>query len=99
MLEMARRYCVLHAVAASVLLWLKSRHRLGDFFARGEWLEAALARLTSMLKPNWNITPARNSNAVWTELRERFQNRTLFSVVPLRLAARVPGRSASTEQN
>jgi hypothetical protein len=96
MFEMARRYCVLHAAAASVLLWAESRHVLGEFFARGEWLEPALGRLLGLLKPDWDIAPARYGEAVWAELVERFHNRTLFSVVPLRLAGRAAAtRSAS----
>jgi len=85
MFEMARRYCILHAAAASVLLWVESRHVLGDFFARGEWLELALDRLLGLLRPKWAIAPSRYSDAVWTELVQRFNKRTLFCVVPLQL--------------
>jgi hypothetical protein len=88
MFETARRYCILHAASASVLLWVESRRALGDFFANGDWLALALRRLLGGLKPKWDIFPAPRFDAVWTEMVERFQNRTLFSVVPLRLAGR-----------
>jgi hypothetical protein len=94
MFEMSRRYCVFHAAAAAILLWVESRHALGDFFARGEWLTLALRRLLHSLRPAWDITPARNLDRVSSELTQRFFERTLFSVAPMALAGRRPGTAA-----
>jgi alkylation response protein AidB-like acyl-CoA dehydrogenase len=43
--ELARRYCLLHAAAAALQLWLGSRHLLDGFFAEGRWLTLGLTRL------------------------------------------------------
>jgi alkylation response protein AidB-like acyl-CoA dehydrogenase len=86
MFEMARRYCVMHAAAACVLLWAESRSSIGGFFARGEWLHAALLRLLGFLRPRWDLTPLPALEAVSAELTERFHSRRLLSVVPLTLA-------------
>ena len=41
----AERYAHLHAAAACILVWLRSRGALDAFFAGGEWLAIALAQL------------------------------------------------------
>jgi alkylation response protein AidB-like acyl-CoA dehydrogenase len=97
MFEMARRYCVFHAAAACVLLWVESRRSLDPFFARGEWLQLALRRLRQSLRPGWNIIPPPGREAVSTELRRRFRDGILFSVVPLTLAQRINRARTQTE--
>lgn len=40
----AERYCEIHAAIATLGVWLYNRHVLGEFFAQGLWLQAALVR-------------------------------------------------------
>src|SRR3569623_1340516 len=49
--RLAQRYCVLHAAAACLQMWLHNRTRLDDFFASGAWLLLALDRLLNQLSP------------------------------------------------
>jgi alkylation response protein AidB-like acyl-CoA dehydrogenase len=43
--DLARDYCVLHAAAAALQLWLGSRHLFDGFFAGAEWLALGVRRL------------------------------------------------------
>jgi hypothetical protein len=47
----ARTYSLLHAAAATVLVWLHNRHRLPDGLADGAWLALCLQRLLQRLDP------------------------------------------------
>jgi alkylation response protein AidB-like acyl-CoA dehydrogenase len=88
MFELARRYCIFHAAAASVLLWVESRHALGEFFAQGTWLQLGLHRLQKLFKPQLHIKSVPGREAVSAELVRRFHDRMLFSVVLLQLSGK-----------
>jgi alkylation response protein AidB-like acyl-CoA dehydrogenase len=84
--ELARRYCLLHAAASCVHLWVYNRRLLGDYFARGEWLALALDKLLTNFRPR--TIPLRHpyrENMARELLRLHDEDR-LFSVVPLQLA-------------
>jgi alkylation response protein AidB-like acyl-CoA dehydrogenase len=44
LLRLAEDACALHAKVAALGVWLYNRDYLGDFFAAGDWLQAALSR-------------------------------------------------------
>lgn len=84
--ELAKRYCVLHAAAVCVHLWVYNRQLLGDFFARGEWLVLALDKLLTNLRPR--IIPLRHPyrEKMALELLRLHAADRLFSIAPLQLA-------------
>ncbi|MDB5901660.1 MAG: acyl-CoA dehydrogenase protein [Betaproteobacteria bacterium] len=43
--ELSRQYCVLHAAAACLQMWIHNKAHVGAYFAKGEWLLLALNRL------------------------------------------------------
>jgi alkylation response protein AidB-like acyl-CoA dehydrogenase len=85
--ELAASYCRLYAAAACIQMWQGSRHLLGEFFARGEWLVLALARLL----PGRSAAPPDSCyDAVAAELVRRLEQRQLYSIVALPLAGAGP---------
>ncbi|MGW0820130.1 acyl-CoA dehydrogenase family protein [Streptomyces sp. NPDC002845] len=44
LMRLAEELCALHAKVAALGIWLYNRDHLDEFFADGEWLQAALAR-------------------------------------------------------
>jgi hypothetical protein len=86
--EQAERYCVLEAAACCVQMWLSNRERLGEFFARGDWLVLSLERLLARLGQQKSSLPAEHEERVAEELERLFEEERLFSIVPLQLAQR-----------
>jgi alkylation response protein AidB-like acyl-CoA dehydrogenase len=86
--EQAERYCVLEAAACCVHMWLSNRERLGEFFARGDWLVLSLERLLVRLGQQKSSLPAEHEERVAEELERLFEEERLFSIVPLQLAQR-----------
>jgi hypothetical protein len=87
--ELARRHCALHAACACLLAWLHNRGSLGSFFARGEWLALALARLLAELAPpgaGVPELPAGFAQRTWRQLLRLHAENRQFSLVPIRLA-------------
>jgi hypothetical protein len=84
--EMTRKYCVLHAAASCLHMWLYNRHSLGEFFARGEWLVLSLHRLLRTVRPlPFTISDVYVAN-VADELVKLYKDNKLFSIVPFQLA-------------
>lgn len=84
--ELAKRYCLLHAAAGCVHLWVYNRRLLGDFFARGEWLALSLDKLLTNFRPR--AIPLRHPyrERAAHELLRLHEADKLFSIVPLQLA-------------
>lgn len=89
--ELAKKYCTLHAVAACVHMWIHNRDRLGNFFAKGEWLVLSLHRLVRSFRPAEKliISQAYIEN-VAQELIKLFDEEKMFSIVPFQLAKTEP---------
>ncbi|HEX8847779.1 MAG TPA: hypothetical protein VF791_24275, partial [Pyrinomonadaceae bacterium] len=86
MFEQAERYCVLHAAACCLLMWLYNRERLGEFFGSGAWLVWCLGRLLSKLGIESRSEMREHEGAMAEELERLFIEQRLFSIVPLQLA-------------
>lgn len=84
--RLAQRYCVLHAAAACLQMWLHNRTRLDDFFAGGAWLLLALDRLLNQLTPLPESPSQTQRERVAQRLAALFEHGRLFSIVPLALA-------------
>jgi hypothetical protein len=69
-------------------MWLSNRERLGEFFARGDWLVLSLERLLVRLGQQRSVLPAEHEERVAEELERLFEEERLFSIVPLQLAQR-----------
>lgn len=85
MFEQAEKYCTLEAAACCVHLWVHNREVLGEFFKRGDWLVLSLERLLVRLGRRRTILPGEHEQRVAEELERLFNERQLFSVVPLQL--------------
>ncbi len=82
----AKRYCVVHAAAACVQMWLHNRERLSDYFARGTWLALGLGRLVGALGRQPPALPRSWSQEAVHELVRLADEGQMFSIVPMRLA-------------
>ncbi|HEX8845591.1 MAG TPA: acyl-CoA dehydrogenase [Pyrinomonadaceae bacterium] len=86
MFEQAERYCVLHAAACCLHMWLYNRERLGEFFRSGEWVVWCLGRLLGKLGINARGEMREHEAGLAAELERLFIEQKLFSIVPLQLA-------------
>jgi alkylation response protein AidB-like acyl-CoA dehydrogenase len=84
--ELAHRFCVLHAAAACVQMWLYNGAALGEFFRRGEWLALCLDRLLQTFRPALAPRARLSADNVARELVRLHREDRLFSIVPLQLA-------------
>ncbi|HYW27795.1 MAG TPA: acyl-CoA dehydrogenase family protein [Terriglobales bacterium] len=78
-LSLARRYCVLHAAACCLQVWLSNRGRLAPEASGGEWLTLCLERLAG------GVEPAQEEPVMAWMLRQ-LEEGELFSLVPFALA-------------
>ncbi len=85
-LELARRYCVLHAAAVCLEVWIFNRDRLDDWFEEGEWLVACLDRLLVPRDRAWRTGGARSYAALYGRLAALAAENRLFSLVPFPLS-------------
>jgi alkylation response protein AidB-like acyl-CoA dehydrogenase len=84
--ELAKRYCVFHAAAICVQIWLHNRKFLGDFFAEGRWLVLALDRLLTNFQPERLLRSKPYLADVAEQLIELYESNRSFSIVPIQLA-------------
>lgn len=89
---LAERYLAIHTQVVCLGLWLHNREALGGFFARGDWLLAALQREgspafeTGALPPSW-------ADALCEQLLHQTLHAEMFSFLPWPLAGHAaPGR-------
>jgi alkylation response protein AidB-like acyl-CoA dehydrogenase len=85
-IELARRYCVLHGLAAGLHVWAHNRELLGGAFARGEWLVLAGHRLLAGLRGVDAPGPPVEVGPVADEMMRLFEGKRAFAIVPYRLA-------------
>ena len=78
--------CALHAKVACLGLWLHNREHLGDYFAEGGWLEAALHRATGGRSDVGSLTPALTEH-LYAQLVTQLEESAYFSLLPLPQAA------------
>ncbi|MBI3773018.1 MAG: acyl-CoA dehydrogenase family protein [Gammaproteobacteria bacterium] len=83
----AQHYCELHAAIAALGVWLYNRHALGSFFARGLWLQAALARAGRAEFRCGELAPAL-IGALHEQCEYQRTHAQMFSLLPWPLAAR-----------
>ncbi len=86
MFEQAERYCVLHAAACCLHMWLYNRGRLGEFFRRGAWVVWCLGRLLGQLGIESRGEMREHEGELAAELERLFVEEKLFSIIPLQLA-------------
>ncbi|WP_414754516.1 acyl-CoA dehydrogenase [Anabaena sp. CCY 9910] len=84
--DIAKQYCVLHAAASCVHMWLYNRHHLGDFFSNGEWLALGLRKLLLTFRPAKALPERIDDAAVAQELVRLYTDNRMFSIVPFQLA-------------
>jgi alkylation response protein AidB-like acyl-CoA dehydrogenase len=84
--ELAKKYCMLHAAAACVHMWLHNRKTLGEFFANGRWLVLSLRRLLVAVNPALNLPPRIDDEPIAQELLKLYAEDRMFSIVPFQLA-------------
>lgn len=85
-IELARRYCVLHGVAAGLHMWVHNRARLGGAFAGGHWLVVAGGRLLAGLRGLDAPGPPVDIGPIADEMMRLFDARRAFSLIPYQLA-------------
>ena len=88
--ELVQQYCVLHAAAACVHMWIYNRTSLGRFFGQGEWLVLCLRRLLQPLRRLQDIAPRSYIDNVAVELLRLYEQKRLFSIAPFQLAQAGP---------
>ncbi|NEP84143.1 MAG: acyl-CoA dehydrogenase, partial [Okeania sp. SIO3B3] len=83
--EIAKNYCVLHAAAACVHMWIYNREILGEFFASGEWLVLCLNRLLQPFGHSQKVDQL-YWEKVTQEMLKLYDENKVFSIVPFQLA-------------
>jgi alkylation response protein AidB-like acyl-CoA dehydrogenase len=84
--SLAKQYCVLHAAAACLHMWLYNRKHLGNFFAQGEWLVLCLHKLMMTFQPSLKPPSSADRDNIAQELQRLYDEDRLFSIVPFELA-------------
>jgi hypothetical protein len=78
---LAREYCVFHAAAACLQMWMYNRKTLAEYFAQGEWL---LLALTKLLKPGlYHVSPSAGEKLV-QKFSEMHARKEFISLTPFR---------------
>ena len=93
--DLAERYCVIHAGAVCLAVWLANRGRMDPFFSAGHWLVVALARLSARLGGEARV-PSSFGEKVHDHLMCLYDENRAFSIVPWKLSgdrARSPAPS------
>lgn len=85
LIRVAEELCALHAKVAALGIWLFNRDHLGEFFAAGEWLQAALARKQVHQYEVGDLEPSTAWN-LFTQLNLQRANNEFFSIRTVRLA-------------
>lgn len=75
MFDLARRYALLHAAAACLQLWLRSRQAARPFFAKGECVALALNRWLNLVEPQRQPLPMSYTPRVWRHMTARHRCR------------------------
>ncbi|WP_369248168.1 acyl-CoA dehydrogenase family protein [Streptomyces sp. R41] len=95
LIRVAEELSALHAKVAALGIWLFNRDHLGEFFADGEWLQAALARKQIHQYEAGDLQPS-TTWKLFTQMNLQRTNNEFFSIRTVRLAE--PGaREASQD--
>jgi hypothetical protein len=85
--EFARKYCMLHAAATCLEMWVWNRGSQGEFFSRGKWLVLALHKVLREIGLVLDCTPAEEDyESVAQEMVRQLKENQLFSIAELNLA-------------
>ncbi len=82
---LAEHYCALHSAVACLGLWLHNRDALGPFFARGDWLLAALQRQGQAVFRSGALDVAL-TDALMQQLQTQSAQAQMYSLLPWPLA-------------
>jgi alkylation response protein AidB-like acyl-CoA dehydrogenase len=94
LIRMAEELSSLHAKVTALGIWLFNRDYLGDFFADGEWLQAALARKEAHQYEVGDLEPS-TARKLFTQMNSQRARGDFFSIRSIRMAepgAREAGR-------
>lgn len=80
--ETAKKYCLFHAAAACVQIWIHNR----NLFANDDWLVLVLDRLLTTLRPQRLIQRRPDISSMAQRLVELYESGRSFSIVPIQLA-------------
>ncbi|NML17998.1 acyl-CoA dehydrogenase family protein [Azohydromonas caseinilytica] len=89
---LAQRYCELHAAVSALGVWLHNREALGDFFAAGQWLLAALRRGGATHFECGELDP-QLTEALMAQLERQHREHHMFSLLSWPLAERGSSQS------
>lgn len=84
-LEMARRYAVLHTAACCLHTWLYNHDHLDEFFVGGEWLVLGLDKLLYDQRPSRGFIKPIYMAKLAERLLQLHQENRLFGIVPMQL--------------
>lgn len=82
----AEQFCSLHSAISCLGIWLFNRSNLGQYFANGQWLTAALARRGDAYFKTGSLSPQQTEILV-NQLIHQFEKHEMFSLLPWPLAA------------
>jgi alkylation response protein AidB-like acyl-CoA dehydrogenase len=85
LMRLAEEFCALHTKVAALGIWLFNRDHLGDFFADGEWLQAALARKQVHQYEVGDLEPS-TAWKLFTRMNFQRTNNEFFSIRTVRQA-------------
>jgi hypothetical protein len=85
--ETARKFCGLHAAAACVHAWARTRSHANSFFANGAWLPTAGERIFAHYLGQADMGWSGSSIAVLEELSRLDREARMFSIAAERLGA------------
>ncbi|MGW2935235.1 acyl-CoA dehydrogenase family protein [Streptomyces sp. NPDC001156] len=96
LMRLAEEVCALHAKVAALGMWLFNRDHLGQFFADGEWLQAALARKQIHQYEVGNLEPS-TTWKLFAQMNSQRNNNEFLSIRTVRQAD--PGAREAKPEN
>jgi hypothetical protein len=94
LMDLAARYCSLHAAAACVQTWLHNQDSLDAPARRGDWLVLALHRLLSPLGTTCVRPLRQHDERVLEQLLAYHREGRAFAMVPIRLRGAVSAKNS-----
>lgn len=97
LIRLAEELCALHAKVSALGVWMFNRDHLGEFFADGAWLQAALDRNRVHQYGTGDLDPE-TAGKLFARMNSQRVNNELFSIRKVRLAER-GAREATSERH
>ncbi|MGD6752947.1 acyl-CoA dehydrogenase family protein [Streptomyces sp. BH105] len=97
LIRLAEELCALHAKVSALGVWIFNRDHLGEFFADGAWLQAALDRNRIHQYETGDLDPE-TAGKLFARMNSQRVNNELFSIRKVRLAER-GAREATSERH